>query len=429
MSGTVNPILKALFTPGGADEFLARYWPQRAFVVHGDPARLPPPLRAKELGSVEALARCYRGSLRFTHGRKSERMVQIDRIEPAILYGMDLTLQFEDIVPYVPGTREMLQALEVELGLNEGALCLSAFASPKTDGLGCHYDAQDLISIQLHGTKRFHYAPMREIPNPYGTQYVPGGRPFDELFPQTPNGFPDNKNVTFETAEMQPGTVLFLPRGTWHYTEAGTPSLSLSIMINPPPVADILLDQLNWLLLQDSDWRLPLYGARADGPMQEAARRRAAQLLARLPAQLSSLSPDDLIQAMHPMTDRLQRITAASRFQKTPNTLLEVSDNLSPRGTREIRIRLDPFTPNSQYSARMEISPEALAIFQWIDGRSGVFTGGELQAAFPKFPFEELKKLLLGLTQAQYIRLLWFAPLVPAERPDAPTARTTHPGH
>jgi hypothetical protein len=152
-------------------------------------------------------------------------------------------------------------------------------------------------------------------------------------------------------------------------------------------------------------------------------------LLARLPAQLSSLSPDDLIQAMHPMTDRLQRITAASRFQKTPNTLLEVSDNLSPRGTREIRIRLDPFTPNSQYSARMEISPEALAIFQWIDGRSGVFTGGELQAAFPKFPFEELKKLLLGLTQAQYIRLLWFAPLVPAERPDAPTARTTHPGH
>ena len=426
MSSTVNPILKALFTPSGADEFLARYWPRRSFVLHGDPARLPSPLRAKELSSVEALARCYRGSLRFTHGRKSERMVQIDRIEPAILYGMDLTLQFEDIVPYVPGTRELLQALEVELGLNEGALCLSAFASPKTDGLGCHYDAQDLISIQLHGTKRFHYAPMREIPNPYGTQYVAGGRPFDELFPQTPNGFPDNKNVTFETAEMQPGTVLFLPRGTWHYTEAGTPSLSLSIMINPPSAANILLDQLNWLLLQDSDWRLPLYGARADGSMQEVARRRAAQLLSQLPGQLASLSPEDLIQAMHPLSDRLRHVTSASRFQKAPNALLEVSDNSSPQGTRGIRICLDPHTPNSQHTARMEISPEALAIFQWIDGRAGVFTVGELQAAFPKFAFEELKKLLLGLAQAQYIRILWFAPLTQPEKTDATRANTTH---
>src|SRR3970040_2378000 len=138
--------------------------------------------------------------------RGSNRLVQISRIEPVILFENGLTLQFEDVVPYIPGTKEFLRALEIELGLNEGAMCLSAFASPKTDGLSCHYDAQDLISITLHGTKRFHTARMRDISNPYGTQYVSGGRPFDELYPQAQHGFPDSKNVAFETAEMKPGT-------------------------------------------------------------------------------------------------------------------------------------------------------------------------------------------------------------------------------
>src|SRR3546814_1181467 len=60
--------------------------------------------------------------------------------------------------------------------------------------------------------------------------------------------------------EMQPGSVLFLPRGTWHRTEALEPSLSLSIVVRPPVLADALLDWLQPWLLGDARWRLPLYG-------------------------------------------------------------------------------------------------------------------------------------------------------------------------
>jgi ribosomal protein L16 Arg81 hydroxylase len=416
MPGANRPILAALLSPKVADEFLAVYWPHRPFVAHGDPARFPPVLRTEELSSTQALARRYRGSLRFTHGHKSDQMIQIDRVDPAILFGMGLTLNFEDIGPYVPGAVEFLRGLELELGLNESSLVMSAFASPHQDGLGCHYDSQDVISIQLHGTKRFHYAPVQEVAMPYGTQYVSGGRPFDELYAQAQNGFPGNKNVAFETAEMKPGSVLFLPRGTWHYTEAGEPSLSLSVTISPPTLLDCALEQLRWLLLQDSAWRQPLYGATANGQMHQTLHAYTARLLERLPQLVSCLSPEDLIEAPIPVAKRLDRINEKTRFQRIPDAVLGVEPNKSSQGLSVTSIRLGHPDSNTRLSAHLEIPAEVLAVFRWIDGQLKPFTCADLQTAFPKLPTEELKKILATLTRAQFIKMFWFAELAPEAR-------------
>lgn len=416
MSGANKPILKALLSSEAAEEFLTEYWPHRPFVAQGDPARFPSALRAQELTSVPALARCYRGSLRFTHGRQSDQMIQIDRVDPAILFDMGLTLNFEDIGPYIPGAVEFLRGLELELGLNESSLVMSAFASPHQDGLGCHYDAQDVISIQLHGTKRFHFAPVREIAMPYGTQYIPGGRPYDEMYAQAQNGFPDNKNVKFETAEMKPGTVLFLPRGTWHYTEAGEPSLSLSVTISPPTLLDCALEQLRWLLLQDSAWRQPLYGATANGAMHENLRAHTQRLLEHLPVLVSCLSPEDLIQAPVPVAKRLDQISDKTRFQKIPDAVLEVEPNESPQGLSAVSVRLGHSDASTRISARLEIPAEVLAVFRWTERQRKPFTGADVQTAFPVFPFDELRKILATLTRAQFIKMFWFAELVPHAR-------------
>lgn len=69
-------------------------------------------LRDETLASVPNLAKRYRGSLRFTHGRTSDQMIQIDRVDPTILFEMGLTLNFEDFGPYVPGAADFLRALE-----------------------------------------------------------------------------------------------------------------------------------------------------------------------------------------------------------------------------------------------------------------------------------------------------------------------------
>jgi hypothetical protein len=47
--------LGALTAPHSAVGFLRDYWPDKPFVAHGDPARLPAFLRAPELASIEAL--------------------------------------------------------------------------------------------------------------------------------------------------------------------------------------------------------------------------------------------------------------------------------------------------------------------------------------------------------------------------------------
>jgi ribosomal protein L16 Arg81 hydroxylase len=416
MSVANKPLLAALLTLNDAEEFLTRYWPKRPFVTQSDPARWPAVLRGEELASVQNLAKRYRGSLRFTHGRKSDQMVQIDRIDPAILFEMGLTLNFEDIGPYVPGAPEFLRALESELGLNDGSLVMSAFASPQQDGLGCHYDAQDVISIQLVGTKRFHFAPVKEVAMPYGTQYIPGGKPYDELYAQAQNGFPDNKNVKFETAEMKPGTVLFLPRGTWHYTEAGEPSLSLSITISPPTLIDCAMEQLRWLLLQDSAWREPLYGATASGAMNENLRAHTQRLLERLPQLVSCLSPEDLIAAPIPVAKRLDTINDKTRFQRIPDAVLEVEANKSLQDMSVVSIRLGYSDSSARISARLEIPAEVLAVFRWVDVQTKPFTGADVQAAFPKLASEELKKILATLTRAQFIKMFWFATLAPQAR-------------
>ncbi len=64
---------------------------------------------------------------------------------------------------------------------------------------------------------------------------------------------------------MRAGSVLFLPRGTWHNTETPGNSLSLSIAIDVPPALRCLLDQLRLLLLRDAPWRAPLTGGASAG--------------------------------------------------------------------------------------------------------------------------------------------------------------------
>src|SRR5439155_1048309 len=290
--------LGALTAPHSAVEFLRDYWPDKAFAAHGDPARLPAFLRASELDSVEALSRVYRGNLRFTSGRRYQKMLAIDQVHATSLYRMGLTVQFEDISPFVATTAPDLRRLEAELGVAGGAARASVFASPFSDGLSVHFDAQDLFSIQLKGTKRFRIAPVRELRYPVGTQFVPDTEPFDFLYPQVPGGFPDPAGADFTTVEMQPGSVLFLPRGTWHTTESGGDSLSVSIGLYLPSAADCVLEQLQLLLLQDPEWRCPLYGGWGDGAARDAVAARLSRLLARLPRECSALKVEDVLSGL-----------------------------------------------------------------------------------------------------------------------------------
>jgi len=161
-------------------------------------------------------------------------MVPAENGCPKTLFDMGLTDYLDNIQPCLPTSPLVLQALERNLGIPPGTARIGAFASPPGDGAACHYYTEDMISIQLTGSKAFHVAPVEQVRYPIGMQYSPGAAPYSDLYPQVAGHFPDWDNAKFECVEMRPGSVLFMPRGTWHRTEADEPSLSITIAMRPP---------------------------------------------------------------------------------------------------------------------------------------------------------------------------------------------------
>jgi len=92
---------------------------------------------------------------------------------------------------------------------------------------GLHFDAADNVLVQLYGSKHATLVASDD------TRYV---YPFPDLFtksrvdPDSPDyrAFPDFARAVLWEATLDPGDVLFIPRGWWHYLRADAQSISLN---------------------------------------------------------------------------------------------------------------------------------------------------------------------------------------------------------
>jgi hypothetical protein len=366
--------------------------------------------RSPVLRDIETLSEKYHGRVLFTRGRHSPFMVPAENGCPKTLFNMGLTVYLDNIQPCLPKSPLVLQALERNLGIPPGTARIGAFASPPGDGAACHYDTEDVISIQLTGSKAFHVAPVEEVRYPVGMQYSPGSAPDADLYPQVAGRFPEWKDAKFDCIEMRPGSVLFMPRGTWHRTEANEPSLSITIALRPPSAAELILENVRWLLLQDASWRKPLYGAYGETPQKKAAMDAAGQLLQRLPKQLQSLSVRSLELALMPEDQRLQNIDADSCFVSLPNASVQLGDVVLAKGGEQMQmsILLKDDEAGDRVTANMDIHPQAVAVFEWLGSRTAPFSVVDLQQQFPQFPEDQCIAMLHAGANAELIRMLWF---------------------
>ncbi len=409
MAAPEKPALASLLSPRSVAEF-ADCWPDKIFAAHGEPARLPEFLRTRELSSIGALGSVYRGRLAFCSGARTSYMVPGDPAQAQRLFQMGLTLYFDDLAPYIPGAEAFLRQLETELGISEGSTRMTAWASPREDGAACHYDANDIISIQVFGDKRFELAPVREITTPYGRQYSPGTMPFEELYTQTANGFPDWRDVQFQAVDMTPGSVLFFPRGTWHRTFASADSLAVAIVVEPPPAIDCFLNELRLVLLQDPRWRKPLYGAWGNGEQRQQALAQAEQLLRDVPQASAVIAPQDMILPTVSEEQRLELIEPRTRFQRVPNTSAAAEQSPPPddNGLEWVRISFKDEHDVQQTLASVEVPQQYNDVLAWLSQRCAPFSAQVLAEQFPSIPFDELKRLLQVCTRGGLLKLLWF---------------------
>lgn len=403
----VNPsLVESLFAPYSKATLLSEYWPDRTLSVHGDLDRLPDYLRSEALRRFDHLAARYHGSVSFGNAAAAKGTAIAKDMPAALLRQMGLSLYLPDLAAYVPGTDSFLRELELELGAQAGTARIGAFAAAAHNGVTSHFDAEEVISVQLEGEKRFYIAPMSEIPYPYGMQFGPDYEGFDDLYPQMAAGIPKVNDADFQCIEMRPGSVLFMPRGTWHRTEATATSYSVSIIVRQPAPFETVLEQLRLTLLRDPAWRRPLYAAGHDDEM----RTRLAALLEDLPRASQTFSADDILNAALPEPARLARLDETSWLQRIPNARLL----LTPPQSGELwtgAVRISRFDGGDRDVLQLQIPPNMLPVFQWLARQERPLRAGALAQHFAALPFGQIKTILDVLVRADYFKLLRHVPL------------------
>jgi hypothetical protein len=148
------------------------------------------------------------------------------------LLSQGVSLIFNRLDQYVPALHILCNNISVRTSeqINATAIVTSGAGG----ALQCHCDYEDLLILQIAGTKRWRV---------FGTSAVPG-RP-----PEGP--------AVFDRV-LEPGNLLFLPARQWHHCENGPDrSLHVSILFEPPD-ARYLMATLAAQLLSDEIFRRPL---------------------------------------------------------------------------------------------------------------------------------------------------------------------------
>lgn len=135
------------------------------------------------------------------------------------------TVHLVNVQRYWLSVNRLCQALSAELpGLHEADFWLSSFRNGKPF---LHYDPQDIYVLQLFGSKRW------EVWTGEHTEYEPAGsgRELDRSTLGAPSF----------TCELQPGDLIYMPRGTPHAVSTITPySIHLGVGSHPPTWGELL---------------------------------------------------------------------------------------------------------------------------------------------------------------------------------------------
>ncbi len=403
MAKLSRPIIDGLFNVLTASKFIADFWPNRAVHTHGNVTRLPSVFSSELLGDFTALAQRYRGPA-FYFDAENGVMRPVDR-PPLQLYRSGRTIYFGDVEPFIDGVTVFLREFEQELGVNPGCARMGVFASPQNDGATIHYDTNEVFSIQLIGSKQFHIAPLKELSYPAGLQYSTSTAPEKLHYPQMQNGFPDPANAQFECVNMEVGSVLFMPRGTWHHTSAdSSESLAVSIIVDPPLAVDMILDHLKITLMQNQEWRKPVMGCWDSSDLPDQTKKTLGTLIQQLQSVTQNLQQESIVQGAGNHQLWFDKINQETRFQVIPTATMvfqEVGDHT------QVTIKVSDISRGERQTGSVKVDAGIRKLLEWMLDRKQPFTAVQLAAAFNENP-GEIIGLLQGLAASEVLMPLCY---------------------
>ncbi|HEU0098646.1 MAG TPA: cupin domain-containing protein [Allosphingosinicella sp.] len=146
------------------------------------------------------------------------------------------TVRLPEVVALSPPLRLFARALELVLHQPVDA---SLFWSRAGAGAIVHYDRRDNLVVQLSGRKRWYVST-----DPPGLQN--NWKQVDEPPPHLQR---------HRVVDLEPGDLLYIPRGTPHTVEGDTESLHLAILFVPVTLRDAVIAAVDFLSDLDRSWR------------------------------------------------------------------------------------------------------------------------------------------------------------------------------
>jgi 50S ribosomal protein L16 3-hydroxylase len=266
-------------------QFRGKYWPDHAWIGRRASHRLDLLEHVPQLRGLSALLDTRGIYLSAVSPQYRSDQLQdrgLTAAKAKRLYASGWTLTIGGLHEVVPELGRLLSELATTLGLPvAGSLarhrCI-AYASPVGEALACHFDPSANFVLQLSGRKRWRIAANRSVENPvdvYSTR-VSAERAGRLATYADPERLPKMMPGPSRSVDVTPGTLMFLPRGYWHETEALEDSLSIHFVLHQPSWADVWATAIQDRLIRHSRWR-----SLADGlwSAEPAVRRRAARRL------------------------------------------------------------------------------------------------------------------------------------------------------
>lgn len=296
--------LAELIHPLSTEDFFAKYEANEPVLVHHDPSSLKELMALPFLASLEDMLKSWPSPVQahLPDLRDESSSIDATPADAAKLFKNGMGLLFNEVQKISPLLKQRLEVLRQDLGLSALTYgrCL-VYATPDGKGTAPHFDQNINFVVQIHGTKTWRLAPNTHVANPM-TRHTMGSEPDAELDGYLENELPTEMPHDAQTVVLKPGSVLFVPRGYWHSTEAQSEALALNFTFTAPTWIDLFTTALRSRLSLSPEWRATATGV-ADPENRDAAEAYLETLLAMVVEDLPHWQADDILNATEPVVE------------------------------------------------------------------------------------------------------------------------------
>ena len=293
--------LSAIFGKDKMTEFMEESWPKQPCFIAETSDSLRSMLNFPFLQSLEVLLQIWSKPVQVHLPDVSDESSSIDvnAKDAGKLFSNGMALLFNNAQTLSPELENWLKVLAKDLGLPTSTYgrCI-VYATPDGNGTAAHFDQNINFVLQIHGTKQWSIAPNTSVENP--TQRFTIGQDLDpELASYAENEMPDEMPAKGRREfTLKPGSLLFVPRGWWHSTEARGEALALNFTFSQPTWADLLTLALRSRLMLSPGWRELADGVTsANWGKRVTAQNQMDELLAELVQDLPNWRAEDILGA------------------------------------------------------------------------------------------------------------------------------------